>query len=95
MYSMEQAERIATAFLQQESANWDQEVALFKGDDGKAHRGESFYFSFQSARYIDTRNDKYFLYGATCIEVNGVTGECRFLGLQQLLAAGDPFNIQQ
>ncbi|MET7489566.1 hypothetical protein [Streptomyces sp. NPDC005538] len=94
MYTMEQAERLAAEFLRQKSAGWDNEVALFEEDEWKARKGDSFFFNFQSVKYIATRDDKYFLYGPTFISVHSETGECRFLGIQECLSV-DPFNRRQ
>jgi hypothetical protein len=92
MYTQEQAERLAADFLRRESAGWDNEVALFEEDRHKAAKSDFFYFGFQSVKYLSTRDDKYMVYGPTCIAVHNVTGECRYVSVQDLQAAGDPFN---
>ncbi|MDF3300128.1 hypothetical protein [Streptomyces tropicalis] len=93
MYTIEQAERIAADYLRQISADWDNEVALFGDDECRAKKGDFFYFAFQSAKYIATDDDKYFLYGPCQIAVHSVTGECRLLSVQESLAV-DPFNAR-
>ncbi|MFI6465647.1 hypothetical protein [Streptomyces sp. NPDC050538] len=90
-YSMEEAERFAAEFLRRSTANWDNEVALFDEDELKAQKGEFFYFAFQGVKYLATRDDKYRLYGPTYISVHRVTGECRFLSIQECLSV-DPFS---
>ncbi|WP_405618549.1 hypothetical protein [Streptomyces sp. NBC_00076] len=92
MYTPEQAEWLAANFLRQISAGWDNEVALFEEDSHKAAKGDFFYFSYQSVKYLSTRDDKYLVYGPPCISVHNVTGECRFVSMQDLKAAGDPYN---
>ncbi|WNM29978.1 hypothetical protein RKE30_05970 [Streptomyces sp. Li-HN-5-11] len=92
MYTVQQAERLAGEFLRCVSAEWDNEVALFEEDSHKAAKGEFFYFSYQSVKYLSTREDKYRVYGPSCISVHAVTGECRFVSMPKLQAAGDPFN---
>ncbi|MEU1013898.1 hypothetical protein [Streptomyces sp. NPDC005890] len=93
MHTMEQAERIAAEYIRQMSADWDNEVALFPDEDCKAQKGEFFYFAFQSAKYVLTRDDKYFLYGPCQISVHRVTGECRLLSVQESYEI-DPFNAR-
>ena len=93
MYTIEQAERIAAGYLQQIAAGWDNEVSLFEGDECKAKKGDHFYFAFQSAKYVATRDEKYYLYGPSQISVHSVTGECRLLSVQESLAV-DPFNAR-
>ncbi|MFF7970262.1 hypothetical protein [Streptomyces sp. NPDC007905] len=90
MYTMEQAERLAADFLREKSVGWENEVALFGEDEYRAKKGEFFYFAWQSAKYVATRDDKYFAYGATHISVHSVTGECRFLSIHECLSE-DPF----
>ncbi|WP_330459610.1 hypothetical protein OIB37_23715 [Streptomyces sp. NBC_00820] len=90
MYTMEQAEQLAKEFLQQESACWDNEVALFDEDEVKARKGEFYYFAFQSAKYVDTRDSRYFLYGPCQISVDAESGECRLLSVQESFEV-DPF----
>ncbi|MGV9762026.1 hypothetical protein ACWDUC_40400 [Streptomyces tricolor] len=91
MYTMEQAEQLATEFLRRLSADWDHEVALFPDEDCKAQKGEFFYFAFQSAKYIETRDKKYFLYGPCQFAVHSVTGECRLLSIHESFAI-NPFD---
>jgi hypothetical protein len=95
MYAMEQAEQLAAAFLRETSAGWDHEVALFREDKYRATKGEFFFFTYQSVKYMTTKEDKYRVYGPPCISVHHVTGECRFLSVQELRTAGDPFNWWQ
>lgn len=83
MYSIEQAQRLAADFLRRKSENWGEEVSLFPEDEYRAEKGEFFYFHFQGVKYIATRDDKYFLYGPTYIEVSKTTGECRFLSIHE------------
>ncbi|MFE1315732.1 hypothetical protein [Streptomyces sp. NPDC058755] len=94
MYTMGQAAQLAAEFLRQESSGWDNEVALFEGDEARAKKGEFFYFAFQSVEFIATGDDKYFLYGPCHISVHGVTGTCRILSVQESFAV-DPFNHRQ
>ncbi|MGW3462029.1 hypothetical protein ACWDE9_21590 [Streptomyces olivaceoviridis] len=93
MYTVKQAELIAADYVRQISADWDNEVALFPDEKCKAQKGEFFYFAFQSAKYIDTRDHKYFLYGPCQISVHSVTGECRLLSVQESLVI-DPFDAR-
>ncbi|MFF8729540.1 hypothetical protein ACF073_24050 [Streptomyces sp. NPDC015171] len=93
MYSMEQAERIAADYIRQLTADWDNEVAMFPEEECKAQKGEFFYFAFQSAKYIDTRDRKYFLYGPCQVSVHGTTGECRLLSIHESYAI-DPFDAR-
>ncbi|BCM69571.1 MULTISPECIES: hypothetical protein [Streptomyces] len=93
MYTIEQAERIAADYVKQLTADWDNEVALFPDDEYKAQKGEFFYFAFQSAKYVETRDDKYFLYGPCQISVHSETGECRLLSIQESYEI-DPFNAR-
>lgn len=92
MYTQERAEHLAADFLRRVSPGWDNEVALFQEDSHKVAKGDFFYFGYQSVKYLSTRDDKHLVYGPTCISVHNVTGECRFVGVQDLQAAGDPFN---
>ncbi|MEW1832328.1 hypothetical protein [Streptomyces sp. NPDC088196] len=92
MYSMDEAERFAAEFLRQKYEGHEFEVALFGEDKWRALKGEYYYFNWQSVKYIETGDDKYFLYGATFIAVHSVTGECRFLNIHECLAA-DPFSL--
>lgn len=92
MYTQEQAEQLAADYLRRVSADWDHEVALFEEDSHKAAKGNFFYFGYQSVKYLSTRDGKYLVYGPPCISVHNVTGECRFVTMQDLQAAGDPFN---
>lgn len=91
-YTQEQAEQLAAGFLRRESAGWDNKVALFEEDSHKAAKGNFFYFGYQSVKYLSTRDSKYLVYGPPCISVHNVTGECRFVSMQDLKAAGDPYN---
>ncbi|WP_405948093.1 hypothetical protein OG588_17365 [Streptomyces prunicolor] len=91
MYTLDQAEQLAAEFLRKTSAGWDSEVALFGEDELKARKGEFYYFAWQGAKYIATRDDKYFLYGTTHISVHGETGDCRFLSIHECHSV-DPFN---
>ncbi|MEU7057559.1 hypothetical protein [Streptomyces sp. NPDC046197] len=93
MYTMEQAEQLAVDFLREASAGSDHPVSLFQEDRYKAQKGEFFFFSYQSVKFLTTGDKKYLLYGAPAISVHGVTGECRFVSYQDLQAAGDPFNM--
>ncbi len=95
MYTQEQAEQLAANYLRRVSADWDHEVALFEEDSHKAAKGNFFYFGYQSAKYLSTRDRKYLVYGPPCISVHNVTGECRFVSMQDLQEAGDPFNWWQ
>jgi hypothetical protein len=91
MYTMEQAERLAADFLRESGVGSENEAALFGEDEYRAKKGEFFYFAWQSPKYIATRDDKYFLYGATYISVHSMTGECRFLSIHECSSV-DPFN---
>ena len=91
MYTLEQAEQLAADFLQEKCAGSGEEVALFGDDEHRAQKGEFYYFAWQGAKYIATRDDDYFLYGTTHISVHSVTGECRFLSVHECLSV-DPFN---
>lgn len=93
MHTMEQAERIAAEYLRQLTADWGNETALFPDEEYKAQKGEYFYFAFQSAKYVETRDDKYFCYGPCQISVHSVTGECRLLSVQESFAI-DPFDAR-
>ncbi|MEU0009560.1 hypothetical protein ABZ079_36485 [Streptomyces sp. NPDC006314] len=93
MYTIEQAERVAADYLRELAADWDHEVAMFPEDQYKAQKGEFFYFAFQGAKYVATRDDKYFLYGPCQISVHSVTGECRLLSTQESLEI-DPFDAR-
>ncbi|AKN69893.1 hypothetical protein QR97_08675 [Streptomyces sp. PBH53] len=86
MYTMEQAEQLATEFLRRLSADWDHEVALYPDEECKAQKGEFFYFAFQSTKFIATRDSKYFLYGPCQFAVHRETGECRLLSIQESYA---------
>lgn len=91
MHTLEQAERIAADYVRELTADWDVETAMFPDEKYKAQKGEFFYFAFQSAKYVETREDKYFCYGPCQVSVHAVTGECRLLGVQESLAI-DPFD---
>lgn len=91
MYAMEEAARLAADFLRRESVGWENEVALFEGSKSRAKKGEFFYFTFQSVKYIATRDDSHWLYGPCHISVHSVTGECRFLSPQESWAV-NPFS---
>ncbi|MFJ4583487.1 hypothetical protein [Streptomyces echinatus] len=93
MYTMEQAERIAAEYIRETTANWDNKAAMFPDDEYKAQKGEFFYFAFQSAEYVATRDDKYLCYGPCQVSVHSVTGECRLLSVQESLAI-DPFGAR-
>ncbi|TXJ85450.1 hypothetical protein E2C11_06130 [Streptomyces lavendulae] len=90
MYTMEQAEQIAADCVRQLTADWDVETAMFPEGKYKAQKGEFFYFAFQSAKYVATREEKYFCYGPCQVSVHGVTGECRLLDVHESIAI-DPF----
>ncbi|MET9453111.1 hypothetical protein [Streptomyces cinerochromogenes] len=90
MYTIEQAERIAADYIRELTADWDNDVAMFPDDEYKAQKGEFFYFAFQSAKYVETRDDKYFAYGPCQVSVHSETGECRLLSVQESLAI-NPF----
>ncbi|MCW7945021.1 hypothetical protein AAW14_24175 [Streptomyces hygroscopicus] len=88
MYTMDQAERLAAEALRQEFGEWSDQVALFGKGEFAMEKGDFFYFGFQSVKYIETRDDKYFSYGPNCISVHRETGECRFLDIHEVLALG-------
>ncbi|MEU6595420.1 hypothetical protein ABZ923_40545 [Streptomyces sp. NPDC046881] len=94
MYTIEQAEQLASEFLRRMSADWDYGVALFPGEKYRTQKGEFFYFTFQSAEYVATRDQKYYLYGPCHISVHSATGECKILGVQESFAI-DPFNARE
>jgi hypothetical protein len=84
MYTMEQAEKLAAKFLHEEYAGkGEEEVALFGDDEHRAQKGEFYYFAWQGTKYIATRDEDHFLYGAVYIEVHGVTGACRFISVHE------------
>ncbi|OIJ63275.1 hypothetical protein [Streptomyces mangrovisoli] len=85
MITLDEAERLAAEYLRQTSAGWDNEVALFPEEKWRVERDGCFYFAFQSVRYLETRDDTYFLYGPNQIEVDGESGDCRSLGIQEIL----------
>lgn len=91
MYTMQQAEQLAKDFLREKSAESECELALFEEDGYRALKGEFFYFAFQGAKYVATRDDTYFLYGPTNISVHRTTGECRLLSAHESLTL-DPFD---
>jgi hypothetical protein len=45
-------------------------------------------------KFLETRDDTYFGYGANCISVHFKTGECRFLDLQEIFAV-KPFDQEE
>ena len=94
MYTLEQAEQLAADFLRDKYADSECEVALYKEDTYRAQKGECYYFAWQSADYIATGDDKYFLYGTPHIEVHSVTGACRFLSIHECFSI-DPFTPRQ
>jgi hypothetical protein len=91
MYTMQQAEQLAKDFLRAKSVDSDCDLALFEEDEYRAEKGDFFYFAFQGAKYIATRDDDDFLYGPTCISVHRMTGECGLLGIHEMLSL-DPFD---
>jgi hypothetical protein len=91
MYTMQQAEQLAKGFLREQSASSECELALFEEDEYRGEKGDFFYFGFQGAKYIATRNDDDFLYGPTCISVHRLTGECGLLSIREMLSS-DPFD---
>ncbi|MYV50648.1 hypothetical protein [Streptomyces sp. SID2888] len=86
MYTMDQAERLASEALREKYGKWSDQVALYGNGEFATKMGEFFYFGFNSVKYIETRDHKYFNYGPNCISVHGETGECRFLDIHEVLA---------
>lgn len=94
MHTMEQAEALAADFLRQESLGSDREAVLVDKGSCKGEKGDFFYFTYNSAKYLATGDDAYALYGPPALAVHKATGECRWVGMQEFSAV-DPFNRRQ
>jgi hypothetical protein len=86
MYTMDQAQRLAAEALRQKAGDGSDQLALFGNGEFATKKGDFYYFGFQSVKYIETRDEKYFSYGPNCISVHSETGECRFLNIHEVLA---------